>query len=575
MIRRCVLVITIPLLVVCLVVVNTAFALGDTCSNVDIKLTNKTAGEIKVTKFEYYDYADDKWRTEVMFGLDGHQKLESGKSWTKRQDLEHVENDDTKFKVTYEGHIGGTKWSTPVSKTTSVFTCKDNMSKEVIIDTEPPSEFSKNCDWTVKGKVAVEHQLTELQEKFGTKSYLKGIKVNVSAKEKVVGVWGTYNSWGDLTTNANGEYSVTKEKNCDNRQFKVEVKFQDNDLEVRHEHSTSNPLTDVKWYTIIEDNEMPSGTVDFGDRTFKAGGANDLDDFEARRHADIWKLYQLAIEHMESMGSEFAFTTQIKVKHPHNGITGDSVESNYANPTTKVIYIIKNSQKDSFNVTTLFHELGHIWAYNHTSGEICLTETLLLDGGTHGLVDDHCVAFHEGFAEWWKDMMREELFGKSEVLPFSRRHLASGGVGTSLTNISLMQRHDDGWLSVFHTLTLDSIHKYDFGTSTSGSIPTVAVKSVIPLGCSSPSMGMQKVLKVFNEASNAGFPKKLSRDETTISTFLARVDGILNTFSQDNEDLYKDLIDPSKTVQPSDKLCNLTLTPHKGVLRAPKGPCIP
>lgn len=492
-----------------------------------------------------------------MFGVDGHQKLERGASYSKTQDLEYVKNDMTKFKVTYEADIDGTTSGNPVSTTTSDFTCKDNMKKAVLLNVAPPPGEAKRCSWTVKGKVAVEHQLSELMEKFDTKSYLKGIKVKVSAKEKVLGTWGSYNSWGELTTNADGEYSVTEEKNCDDRRFKVEVKFQDSDLEVRHEHSTSNLFVDVKWYTIIDDNEMSSGTVDFGDRAFSANGANDLNDFEARRHADIWKLYQLAIEHMKSMGSEFAFKGQVAVKYPHNGITGDSVEASYANPTTKKIYIVKNSQRDNFTVPTLLHELGHRYFYDHMSGEICLTETLLLKGATHGLVDDHCAAFSEGVAEYWKDMMREALFGKSEVLPFSRHHLASGGQGTPLTNLSLMQRHDDGWLSVFHTITLDKIHKYDFGTSTSGST-RVTEKPSSPFGCDSPSIGLKEVLKVFNEASDAGFPKKLLRNETTISAFLARVNGILGTFSQDHEDLYKDLVNPSKTVQPSDKLCKLS-----------------
>lgn len=118
----------------CLMATNTAFAWGDKCSNVVITLTNATADEIKVTKFEYYDYTAGKWRTESMFGVDGHQKIEPGKSWTKTQDLEHVKNDKTKFKVTYESHIGGTKWGPPVSKTTSDFTCADNIRKEVLID---------------------------------------------------------------------------------------------------------------------------------------------------------------------------------------------------------------------------------------------------------------------------------------------------------------------------------------------------------------------------------------------------------------------------------------------------------
>jgi hypothetical protein len=267
--------------------------------------------------------------------------------------------------------------------------------------------------WTVKGKIAVAHQLAELIDKFDGESPLKGIEVKISAKAKVPIIgWGTWNSWGTVRTNSKGEFSISKSKNHDLRRFKIEVKFQDDDLAVRHEHATSS-LTKVKWYTIIEESskEHKAGTVDFNQRTFKSGGKHDRGDFEARRHADIWVLYQMVIDHVAAMGSDFAFTTQVKVKYPHNGITGDAVEAPYANPTTKVIYIVKNSRGDYFNTDTLLHELGHIYAYNHVSGEICLTEGLLMDGSTHGLVDDHCVAFHEGFAQYWSDKLREELFG--------------------------------------------------------------------------------------------------------------------------------------------------------------------
>ena len=63
-----------------------------------------------------------------------------------------------------------------------------------------------------------------------------------------------------------------------------------------------------------------------------------------------------------------------------------------------------------------FHEMGHVWAYNHTSGEICLTETLLLHGDTHGLVDDSCVAFHEGWAEFYANEMERALLGVKKLV---------------------------------------------------------------------------------------------------------------------------------------------------------------
>lgn len=119
-------------------------AAGDVCSNVQITFENNTADEIKITKFEYYDYKAEKWHTESLFGVDGHQKLEPGKSWTKKQDLERIENDKTKFKVTYRRHIEGSKWEDAVSAVTEDFTCTDKMKKTVTITDNEQSPAASN-----------------------------------------------------------------------------------------------------------------------------------------------------------------------------------------------------------------------------------------------------------------------------------------------------------------------------------------------------------------------------------------------------------------------------------------------
>lgn len=405
--------------------------------------------------------------------------------------------------------------------------------------------------WTVKGKLAVDHQLPELAAKFGGESCLKNVDVKVSARKKVLGVWGTWNGWGTDRTNSRGEFSISKEKDRSDRQFRVKVKFQDDELEVRHRTATSS-TTKVKWYTIWDESqERGPGTFDVGKRTFRSGGPDALGDFEARRHADIWVLYQMASEHMASFGGDYAFQTKVKVKHPHDGIVGDGQEASYANPTTKLIYIVQNSRRDDFKTDILLHELAHIWAYNHMSGEICLTETLLMNGSTHGLVDDSCVAFGEGFAEWWKDKMQEELFGTAPPLPRSRRGLADLG----LTSRALVQRHDDGWLSVLHMLTTPDLHKHDFGTQTSGST-FVAAASGVHLGCQSPTLGFKNVLKIFLANASKGYSKKLSRSETTVEAFLERAEALLKKMKPAYRDLYLELADPTSTVQPADELCS-------------------
>jgi hypothetical protein len=101
------------------------------CSNVKITLRNETSDEIRVTKFQYLDGV--MWKTENMFGVDGHQDFEpnaSGLSWTR--DLGGVGGESTKFKATYKHRIGGTQYGTDKSVTVGPFTCVDNTTEKTL-----------------------------------------------------------------------------------------------------------------------------------------------------------------------------------------------------------------------------------------------------------------------------------------------------------------------------------------------------------------------------------------------------------------------------------------------------------
>jgi hypothetical protein len=415
----------------------------------------------------------------------------------------------------------------------------------------PINALAAKCNWTVTGKLAVKHKLQELKEKFNGESLLKGVIVNVSARKKIGALWGPWGNWGSVRTNRNGKFLISKRKSCDKRKFRVRVKFKSSNLEVRHKKS--HPLNWVKWHTVIKNRRHRAGRISYGQLTFKPGGKRALGSFEARRQADIWVLYKMAIRHVRRMGRGYAFTTKVKVKYPHKGPVKDDIESSYADPTTKEIWIIKNSKKDQFSTRTLLHELGHIWAYNHSSGEICLTQELLKPPHTtHGLVKDHCAAFHEGFAEYWMGKMLQALFGKSAPLPFNRKWLASK---YGLTALRRVQRHDRGWVSVFRMLTTPNIHKYDFGTALTGAEGYVVAKSSARKGCTSPKITFKNILRAFNPRSSKGYPKQLARKETTISKFLNRSAAILGPMTGKHSTMYKKLADPSKTSQPSDSLC--------------------
>ena len=125
----------IILLVAAFGITANASAGANTCKNVDITLENATNDEIKAKKFEYWDEDATTWRTESIFGLDGHQKIEHGKSWTKsNQDLGKIKNDNTQFRVTYQHRVGGNKWESDVKVTTGSFKCEDELKKTVSLN---------------------------------------------------------------------------------------------------------------------------------------------------------------------------------------------------------------------------------------------------------------------------------------------------------------------------------------------------------------------------------------------------------------------------------------------------------
>ncbi len=421
------------------------------------------------------------------------------------------------------------------------------------------------CDWTVSGTLRVEYaRLAEMAAREGGTAPLANVRVKVSARSKVLGVWGTWNKWEKTRGDGDGRFTVGKRKNCGDRQFKVEVKFEDDDLEIRHETATSS-LTKVKWYEAVQDADngrvRTSSTVNLGTLTFRPGGGAELGDFEARRHAELWGLYHLVFDHLAAKGPKFAFKSRVKIKYPHNSLLApDAVEASYVNPTTEVMYIYRSrdGSEDHFTVETLLHELGHRWAFERFRGELCLTLDLITSGDTHDLADDPCVAFHEGFAKYFQQQLENELFGEAPDLPYNRARL-DAGVGfppTALTSIDLLQRFDEGWWTVLTSITLPAIHRYDYGTADRAvGTGRIAERTLVPRFCSPPSISFKNLLRVFEPKSSAGYPEYLDRGDTTLDGFLTRADAILGSMDADDRNLFMVLADPASSLQPADLLC--------------------
>jgi hypothetical protein len=110
-----------------------AIAGSETCKNVNIRLKNDTPGEIKVTKLQYLEEDGNLYKTETgVFGIDGKQNISDGRTFTiTKRDLEKVNNEETRFAVTYQRRISNNRYTLPIIQKTPSFTCTSNMLKEV------------------------------------------------------------------------------------------------------------------------------------------------------------------------------------------------------------------------------------------------------------------------------------------------------------------------------------------------------------------------------------------------------------------------------------------------------------
>lgn len=423
---------------------------------------------------------------------------------------------------------------------------------------------AKQCIWTVTGKLTVAPELRELQVRYGDIVNLSGVQVRLSGRQRVAGKWATYAPWGTVRTNKDGEFRFVYKKTCGQRQLRLKVKFDDKNLEIRHARSTSS-ATKVKWYTVTGDITRNAGTWNAGELRFRTNGQGSLGTLESRRHAQIWVVYQDAIRWLNAQGTGFGFRTKVKVKYPHDGdVAPEANEASYTNPTTKVIYIVRNSRRDQFATDTLLHELGHQWAYNHSRGEMCLTMAIIGSGNTHGRVANPCVAFHEGFAEYFSEQMLSNLWYRPprwRLKPFSRTYLRTGGNwGTPIINRTDYERSDVGWRSFFHMVSTGWLRRFTFNppaSSINARDPrTWVIQSRPPQGsrCHTPSklLTFKQVLRTFEPGG--GVDSRLSKSDMTIRNFLLRASKIHAHVSTADRTAFQILADPASSREPWQRL---------------------
>lgn len=449
--------------------------------------------------------------------------------------------------------------------------------------------------WTLRGRIAVRHVIPELGDTYGAVSPLSGMRVRIEARERIAGVWGSWNKWQDiLLRDEDGRFEASKIKSDNRRRFRVKLLFKNSDLVIYGANRTlmrqasrllrmavlGGPVKELlvdqvlqhftrlpyqpDWHILHVDrmrNGRRAGVIDLGDLVFEAGGANDLGDRIARRQADIWFLYRKVMALLAGFGPEFAFRKKVAVKYPHNNpLLADDIEVSYANPINHLVYMVENSVHDDYEIAYLLHELMHIWTYQNSRREKGMAWQLIVHGDTHNMQERTWVAFHEGFAEYCYRELYRELFGRNPTavggateflaLPYSRAQLRRYGIDT----IEDVDHHENGWMSLLHLLSTPRITGFTFNGN--GQYVTRARFRPDPRAvCDDPSMSFAGVLRLCLSDSADGSPRQLRRSEMTLERFLDRAEAVAPGFDGTARAAVLSLLDPAAATQPRDLLC--------------------
>jgi hypothetical protein len=281
----------------------------------------------------------------------------------------------------------------------------------------------------------------------------------------------------------------------------------------------------TEWYVIKDTNNLvdPS-TIDLKGEPFR-GETGDQNTAQALTDGQTWVLYRKAIDYVTSLG--YPFLNDVTVNNPAALTVNDN---SWTDPVFHGIHITPKATNDRVN---MLHELGHAWAYPREYGEECLIAGAFGTDTSHGLREEPCVAFNEGFAKFFATKLDEEMTAAGLLTstpessaPHTRAYLVAKGV-LSLDDAS---HNDNGVDQAFRVLTQPDITRELFGNgigATGLAAPytgTSCMRRGVPAGLD----GLDTALKVIGDANDQFDVQGTGRP--TIEDLFARADDRLSKF---------------------------------------------
>lgn len=388
------------------------------------------------------------------------------------------------------------------------------------------------CDWTVKGRLIVRNPTVD---GLHDGDPVEGVEVKVSGKAS--GIFTTYNEWNTVTTDSDGKFSVSKTQ-CDKRIVRVEARFESDELRTTGAGSRD-------WYKLRETDLIAPSTIDLHGEPFGGESGEQLTS-QARTDAQTWIVFQKAIDYADSIGHPFL--NKVVVHNPATLTSGVSA----ADPILRDIHI---DPVDTADLDAWLHELGHVWAYTHTSGEGCLTFNALLSGDTHDAQESPCVAISEGVAGFFGNKIEQEMNAANLIAStepansLTPRNRAGLAQTLGLESITMVAASDLGWESVFRVLTSSDITRQRFGTAT-GTAGFVSTNN--GPACVGQPVGQDDLADALTVIGDA--QDQLDIDPPgglTVGDLLDRAAIRLPTFDADDALIYEMVNDPAVTLEPA------------------------
>jgi hypothetical protein len=398
---------------------------------------------------------------------------------------------------------------------------------------------SDPCKWIVTGKLYVKDPTLK-----GVADHapLDGVEIRVSGASSLGSAFGAFGTWGTTHTDANGEFSVAHTE-CDKRRVKVEAKFESASGDLRVLGSDS-----PTWYVLKDTNDVQDpATIDLKGEPF-GGETGDQATSQARTDAQDWVLYRSAIDYVGSLG--YPFINDVTLNNPASITVGGN---SWTDPVFHGIKIAPGSTNSRW---TMLHELGHAWAYPRETGEGCLVTGALGPGNTHGPIETPCVAFNEGFADFFASRLDEELTDAGLISPAnpswtgpdSRAWLVSQGI----LNLDDASHNENGTDQLFRLLTQADIAHELLGDGTGPEDWADDYGLYTGTNCASPAApkgldGLSTALKVLGDANDQF---DASGDRATIHKVLIRADQRLSKFDDWDATSFEELVDPASDTEP-------------------------